>query len=259
MFGLQQAQTGMSASGFGAYGNTRGFGGLGFGATPGGVDGSMMALGQQQQLFSGMMTQMMEVMGTFMNLMMLKQMQAVASGASNFGGASGSGTSGISDFLGGGSSGAAGGAAPAAGAAAAGASTDPSGSSAVDIAKKYLGRKSGEINDMSNFTHAGGMTNNCADFVSACLANAGVYKKKPGDASVRILKGHLIEDGWKKVSKAQAKPGDVAIFNGTQHIELVATQGATQLIGSNNKGNASTQTVSMDSGNWGSVEYYSKG
>lgn len=131
-------------------------------------------------------------------------------------------------------------------------------SEAVEIAKKYMGQKSGHINGMDNFTHAGGMTNNCADFVSACLANAGVYKKKEGDASVATLKKHLQEDGWKPVAKAQSKPGDVAIFNGSQHIELVSEAGGKNHIGSNN-GGKSEQTITEDSGNWGKVEYLTKG
>ncbi len=131
-------------------------------------------------------------------------------------------------------------------------------SEAVEIAKKYMGQKSGNINGMDNFTHAGGMTNNCADFVSACLANAGVYKKKEGDASVAVLKKHLQEDGWKTVQKAQSKPGDVAIFNGSQHVELVSEAGGKNHIGSNN-GGKSEQTISEDSGNWGQVQYLTKG
>ncbi len=229
--------------------------GTGFaGSDPLGM-GATMAFGQQQ---SAMMEQMFSVMSTVLNMMMLKALQGLVSGSPNFGGgATGAGgeASGLGSFLGGGGSAAS----DVSNSSSATNAPNGSGEKAAEIAKKYLGRKSGEINDMANFTHAGGMTNNCADFVSACLANAGMYKKKPGDASVRILKQHLKEDGWRTVSKAQAKPGDVAIFNGSQHIELVVAKGGTQLIGSNNKGNSSTQTVSTDSGTWGSVEYLSKG
>lgn len=239
MLGLPQLQPNFSG-----YGGLNGIGGFGF----------------QNQSTAGLMNQMMMLMSM---VMAMTEMQMMMSPAANFGGGSalggggGIGSPGLNGFLGsgGGNYGS-----QAAGASTASFSPSGSGSSskAVDIAQQYLGQKSGNINNMSNFTHAGGMTNNCADFVSACLANAGVYKKKPGDASVRVLKQHLIEDGWRKVSKAQAKPGDVAIFNGSQHVELVATQGASKLIGSNN-GGKSYQTVGYDSGNWGSVEYYTKG
>lgn len=193
----------------------------------------------------------MNAMSMLMGLFAVNQMTALSpNSAFGQGSQALGGGSGLDGFLGGATSGVG---QPSSDGGGGGASK------AVDIAKKYLGQKSGHISDLPNFDRSGGMDNNCADFVAACLTNAGVYKKKPGDASVRVLKQHLIEDGWKKVSKAQAKPGDVAIFNGTQHIELVATQGAGQLIGSNNKGGGNVQTVSMGSGNWGSVEYYSKG
>ena len=45
-------------------------------------------------------------------------------------------------------------------------SQSASGNAAVDLAKKYLGRDSiGMKGDLPNFTAAGGVTNNCADFV----------------------------------------------------------------------------------------------
>lgn len=230
MFGLQQASP--TIPGFGAQnlGNPYGFG--------------VGAADPTQQMMAQMTQQMGQLMQALIS--MLGQGQGMASAGGGFGNSGAA--SGLTDFLGGGTTG-----------AVSGDSSGASGSSAVDIAKKYLGQKSGSISDLEGFTRTGQADNNCAEFVSACLAKAGVYKKKPGDASVRVLKQHLIEDGWKKVSKDQAKPGDVAIFNGTQHIELVAEAGGKQLIGSNNKGNANTQTVSMDAGNWGSVEYYSKG
>ncbi len=226
-----------------------------FGANTNSLFGASTGLGVSaadptQQMMSQMTEQMSQLMQALLG--MLSQGQGLASGGGSFGGGDSGASSGVSDFLGGsspaGSTGSVGGDAAGAG-----------GQNAAEIAKKYLGQKSGDLGNMANFTRGGQADNNCAEFVSACLANAGVYKKKPGDASVRVLKQHLIEDGWKKVSKEQTKPGDVAIFNGNQHVELVAEAGGKQLIGSNNKGGGNVQTVSMDSGNWGSVEYYSKG
>lgn len=131
-----------------------------------------------------------------------------------------------------------------------------SGAKAVELASSKLGQQSSEVK-MDNYTAAGGLDNNCADFVSACIADAGLYKKQSGDASVATFKQHLMEQGYKTVDKAHAQPGDVAIFNGSQHTELVASQGATTLIGSNN-GGTNVQHISKDSGNWGSVEYLHK-
>ena len=252
MFGLQQ--TGLpNNSGFGFGGNNNSLGadaglglsnGMNAGFGVGNVDPAQQMLGQ----VTAQMTQMMQAL-----LGMLSQNQGLAASGGNFGGSDGSSAaSGVSDFLGGSS------AAGSAGTVSGGASGD-SGSQAVDIAKKYLGQKSGGISDLKGFTRTGQADNNCAEFVAACLSSAGTYQKKPGDASVRTLKQNLINDGWKKVSKDQSKPGDVAIFNGTQHIELVAEAGGKQLIGSNNKGGSNVQSVNMGPGNWGSVEYYSKG
>ena len=219
-----------------------GYPGMNYGSPMGGMSSAMV------------MFQMMSAMTMLMELFSMSQMASMSPNA-NFGQGSfggGMNSSGLGNFLGGGSNGnSMGGSQGIMGGSG-------SGNNAAEIAKKYLGQKTGLINNMANFSHAGGMDNNCADFVSACLADAGVYKKKPGDASVATLKQHLVQDGWRKVSKGQTKPGDVAIFNGSQHVELVATNGATQHIGSNN-GGTNVQKVSMDSGNWGSVEYYTKG
>ena len=246
MLGLQQTSLGMNPGNFGL-GNANGL----LGGQPG-----IGAVDPAQAMMSQMTEQMSQLMQALLG--MLSQNQGAASGSGGFGGANG-GASGVSDFLGG--SGVSGSSATGASSGAsdvASGTTGDSGSKAVDIAKKYLGQKSGGINDLKGFERTGQANNNCAEFVSACLDNAGVYKKKPGDASVRILKQHLIEDGWKKVSKDQAKPGDVAIFNGSQHVELVAEKGAKQMIGSNNKG-SSTQVVRQGAADWGSKEYYSKG
>lgn len=130
------------------------------------------------------------------------------------------------------------------------------GAKAVEIAASKLGQQSSNVK-MDNYTAAGGLDNDCADFVSGVIANAGLYKKQSGDASVATFKQHLIQQGYGTVDKAHAMPGDVAIFNGSQHTELVASKGATTLIGSNN-GGTNVQHISKDSGNWGSVVYLHK-
>ena len=128
----------------------------------------------------------------------------------------------------------------------------------VAMAEKFVGDSSISVKGrLDNFSAAGGTGNNCADFVSAILANTQGFKKVPGDASVATFKTHLTQQGWRKVSKAESKPGDVVIFNGSQHTELVTKAGGKEAIGSN--GGATNQQIKRDSLSWGSQEYFSKG
>lgn len=86
--------------------------------------------------------------------------------------------------------------------------------------------------DLPRFQAAGGVTNNCADFVSAILNNTGGlvhhFNTVPG------LEKGLQHEGWVAIPASQARPGDVWT-NGT-HAEIVARKGGTRLIGSNNGG-----------------------
>lgn len=240
-----------------ANGNAGNYGYSSFGAP-----GQLGSLGQPQQT-SALMNQMFTMMGMLMQMMMLNNLQSMMSmGSPSFGGGADSGnsaTSGIGDFLGGGTGNAnsAVGGADAASATGNAANGDPA--KAVEIARKYMGQRSGSINNLPGFTRTGQANNNCAEFVSACLNAAGVYKKRSGDASVATLKQHLLADGWKIVPKQQSKPGDVAIFNSRQHVELVSAAGGKEHIGSNNRGGGDVQYVGTDAGNWGQVEYLSKG
>lgn len=128
----------------------------------------------------------------------------------------------------------------------------------VAMAQKFVGDSSISVKGrLDNFTAAGGTGNNCADFVSAILANTQGYKKKPGDASVATFKQNLQAQGWRKVSKAESKAGDVVIFNGSQHTELVTKDGGKEAIGSN--GGSTNQQIKTDSLSWGSQEYFHKG
>lgn len=137
-------------------------------------------------------------------------------------------------------------------------STGGGAAASVEMAKKYLGQPSIALKGkLDNFTAAGGTGNNCADFVSAILENTQGFKKTPGDASVATFATNLQKQGWKKVSKAQSKAGDVVIFNGSQHTELVTKDGGAEAIGSN--GGSTNQTIKTDSLAWGSQEYYHKG
>ena len=244
------------------------------------LGGGMSALngmgGQNQAGGQAGMAQAMQMLQMVMQLamMMQSQMGVAGGGAPSFGGAGGM-TPGVGDFLGGGGGGGASampanfggggsGASPMSGGGAPGVNemstmTGGGGDSAkaVEIARQYMGQRTGGIQGLPGFTRNGQDNNNCAEFVSACLDKAGTYKKQPGDASVATLAQNLQKQGWKKVSKEQTKPGDVAVFNKSQHVELVSQPGGKELIGSNNKG--SVQYVGTDAGNWGSIEYYSKG
>jgi len=113
---------------------------------------------------------------------------------------------------------------------------------------------------MANYTHAGGVTNDCADFVSGVIANTEGFKKNSGDANVEQFQKDLVAQGWKPVSQGQAQPGDVAIIlgGGVQHTELVSKAGATQDIGSNGTSQEAVSTDNVSS--WASgVTYYHKG
>lgn len=107
---------GMSPMGFSS-GGVPGFGTNGNFGFSNGAMGDLSGLGQQTQAMGQMMTQMMDVMGMFMQMMMLQQMQSMMSSAANFGGGSGGGggTPGLDGFLGGGGGGGTGGASAAGG------------------------------------------------------------------------------------------------------------------------------------------------
>lgn len=128
----------------------------------------------------------------------------------------------------------------------------------VEMAEKYVGNSAISLKGkLANYSAAGGTGNDCADFVSAILADTQGFKKKSGDASVATFKQDLQAQGWKRVDKSQAKAGDVVIFNGSQHTELVTKDGGKEAIGSN--GGETDQTIKKDSMSWGTQEFYHKG
>lgn len=108
-----------------------------------------------------------------------------------------------------------------------------SGQDAVNLARQYLGRNAIDIKGaMPNFTAAGGQTNNCADFVSSALESTG--RVKGHHINVKEFENSLLEQGYVRVPKEQARPGDVWINGSKGHTELVAEAGGNTLIGSNN-------------------------
>jgi hypothetical protein len=110
---------------------------------------------------------------------------------------------------------------------------DGSGQDAVDLAKQYLGHNAIDIKGkMPHFTAAGGQTNNCADFVSSALEATG--RVKGHHINVVAFEKSLVSQGYERVPKEQARPGDVWISGSKGHTELVAEAGGNRLIGSNN-------------------------
>lgn len=251
----------------------------GMGGAIGGPDQQQLGGLQDSIDFSGeALTKVAEVVGAFA-ASAIKGLLAAFGGGGGEGmpGADGAGAGGGVPAIGGGGSGApsalqssgggggGGGSAPLGSSeSAGGAAPEMSGvtgggaNASVEMAKKYLGNSAISLKGkLANYTAAGGTGNDCADFVSAILANTQGFKKQPGDASVATFKKDLEAQGWRKVDKSQAKAGDVVIFNGNQHTELVTKDGGKEAIGSN--GGATNQTIKTDSLSWGSQEYYHKG
>ena len=130
------------------------------------------------------------------------------------------------------------------------------GSDAVELGRRFLGENSIDIKGrMPNFTAAGGQTNNCADFVSACLESTGALSGH--HVNVSEMERSLVKQGYRRISAAEAKPGDVYITESRSHTELVAAPGATRLIGSNND-RPGHQVISEKPHN-GSGVFYTRG
>ena len=211
--------------------------------------GATQGLASQQMLLTEMMMMLLQLMT---NGTSGSAAQGLDSGSS--GGGAASSIPSTTGSSGGGSSAA--GDSGASFATSGGATSGAAGS--VDMAKSYLGNSAISLKGkLKNYSAAGGTGNDCADFVSAILANTQGFQKKGGDASVATFKQDLVQQGWRKVDKAQSKAGDVVIFNGSQHTELVTKDGGKEAIGSN--GGATNQTIKTDSLSWGTQEFYHKG
>lgn len=215
----------------------------------GGFEMQMRALELQMAVLMGLM-----LVGSMANGNAGGSMSGLASGASpNFGGMSGG--NGVNSFLGGASAPSSTGSSTAT--SAGGASGGGSGQSAVDTARKFLNQDSISLKGkLPHFTAAGGITNNCADFVSSVLEGQGLVKGH--HINVKSFEQELKKQGYRQVPTSQARPGDVWISNSRGHTELVATAGATKLIGSNNGGD-SRQEISEHSNQPGSGVIYQKG
>ncbi|MBI3924355.1 MAG: CHAP domain-containing protein [Armatimonadetes bacterium] len=131
------------------------------------------------------------------------------------------------------------------------------GSAAVSQARQFLGQDSASLKGrLPKFTAAGGQTNNCCDFVSSCLENAGMIRGH--FVNCKQLEQALKQQGWRQVPAAQAKPGDVWFNQSRGHVELVTAAGGTRTIGSNND-RPGHQRISERAKNPAEGVYYTKG
>jgi hypothetical protein len=128
---------------------------------------------------------------------------------------------------------------------------------AFDIAKAHLGQNASSMKvgqDALGLAMRDGIPNdiNCANFVSGCLEAAGQITKGEHDDSVQGLSAKLDDNpNFKRVSLAQAKPGDVVCLDTGegQHVVMFAgmKDGKPQFIGSNNVNSDGSQKVTMSS------------
>ena len=140
---------------------------------------------------------------------------------------------------------------------ASGGSSAASGNNAVDLGRKFIGQNAIDIKGkLPKFTAAGGQTNNCADFVSSLLENAGTLKGH--HVNVKGMEQALKQQGWRQIPAAQAKPGDVWMNHSRGHVELVTEAGGRKTIGSNND-RPGHQVISERAKDPGSGIYYTKG
>jgi len=134
------------------------------------------------------------------------------------------------------------------------------GGSPFAIAQSQLGKNAGSLklekggvgSDMEDWVPN---NVNCANFVSACLEQAGQIKNGQHSNSVYGLQGNLDKDpNFKRVSLADAKPGDVVCMktNGGQHVVMFAgmKNGKPQFIGSNNVNPDGSQKITISSMNY---------
>lgn len=137
-----------------------------------------------------------------------------------------------------------------------------SGGNPAAIAHGVLGQSAASIMSSQQLPMHQGVPTNvcCANFVSACLTKAGLLPASEHTDNVSTLKSTLQKRGWHRVSRAEAKPGDVCIIGDDEHVELVSEndKGNVKLIGSNNEGEE--QFVSEDgaSGNRGDAQIWSR-
>jgi hypothetical protein len=92
----------------------------------------------------------------------------------------------------------------------------------------------------------------CANFVSACLQSAGEIKgSQHSDSSLGLMHNLDHDSHFKRVTLANAKPGDVVTFKvgaSGHHTVMFAgwKNGKPEFLGSNNINSDGTQRISME-------------
>lgn len=132
------------------------------------------------------------------------------------------------------------------------------GANAAAIAEQFIGRNAGELKHSDELPMESWVPNNvnCANFVSACLQQAGLINSSQASASVDQLANNLRADGWQQTSLDSAQPGDVVLMQsgGQSHVVFFAgfENGQAKFIGSNNVNADGSQQVSWGgaSGNY---------
>ena len=115
------------------------------------------------------------------------------------------------------------------------------GADAFDVAKRVVGKAATWLQTngpIARFMDDGVDSHvNCANFVSACLQKAGLISGSQHSDRVEDLAKNLAADkDFKSVSLKNAKPGDVCVVVGGDHVVMFAgwKNGQAQFIGSNN-------------------------
>ncbi|NDD31226.1 MAG: hypothetical protein EB084_23495, partial [Proteobacteria bacterium] len=122
----------------------------------------------------------------------------------------------------------------------------------VSRAASFVGQRSAALlGRLPHFQAAGGLSNNCADFVSSILQSEGILREHHNYAP------SLEHQLRVRVPAAKAQPGDVWFSSDRGHVEMVAQPGGQTLIGSNNNGRH-YQTISHGSPYGGGVYYHRK-
>jgi LysM repeat protein len=150
--------------------------------------------------------------------------------------------------------------APPADGVSAGPSVNGPKGSPFDIARSHLGKNAGSLKlegggvgaDMEDWVPN---NVNCANFVSACLEQAGMITNGQHHNAVMGLQANLDRDpNFQRVSLSQAKPGDVVSMKtpGGQHVVMFAgwKDGKPQFIGSNNVNADGSQKITISSMNY---------
>ena len=235
--------------GFGAMGGMGGMGGfnpmmgmggfnpmMGMGGM-GGFGNPMMQMMQMMMMLMTMMQGMQQMGGA---MMPMQPQQGFGGGMPGVGGGGGCGCGGggspVGGFLGGGGGGGNygnydNGSYGGPGAAGGFQGDGSAGAATIELARRHLGTRSIDLKGrMGPFSAAGGLTNNCADFVSSALVATGRLSRK--NVNCKSLEQQMLREGWRQVPAEQARPGDVAFNQSRGHVQLC--QGNGRQIGSNN-------------------------